>query len=80
MIIGRRTVWVLGLILFGFVAEAQQGKGQGQQGRGGPDGGPKVGDAAPDFKIKSLADPNKEVQLSTFKDKKPVCLIFGSYT
>jgi len=43
-------------------------------------GGPGVGQAAPDFKLKSLADPKKEVQLSSFKGKKPVVLIFGSYT
>lgn len=39
----------------------------------------KVGDAAPDF---TLPDPagKKEVRLSAFKGKKPVVLIFGSYT
>ena len=39
----------------------------------------KVGDAAPDF---TLADPKgkKETKLSSFQDKKPVVLIFGSYT
>ena len=39
----------------------------------------KVGDAAPDF---TLADPNgkSEVTLSSFKGKKPVVMIFGSYT
>lgn len=39
----------------------------------------KLGDPAPDF---TLADPKgkNEVTLSSFKDKKPVVLIFGSYT
>ncbi|MBI2980550.1 MAG: redoxin domain-containing protein [Chloroflexi bacterium] len=40
---------------------------------------PKVGDVAPDFK---LCDANGEnpVRLSSFRDQKPVVLIFGSYT
>ena len=39
----------------------------------------KVGDLAPDF---SLAGSDKKltVQLSSFKGKQPVVLIFGSYT
>ena len=39
----------------------------------------KVGDAAPDF---TLADPTgkKMTTLSSFKGKKPVVMIFGSYT
>ncbi|MCH7728825.1 MAG: hypothetical protein IH991_20420 [Planctomycetes bacterium] len=39
----------------------------------------KVGDLAPDF---MLTDPSgkREVTLSSFKGKKPVVLIFGSYT
>ena len=39
----------------------------------------KVGDDAPDF---TLADPTgkREVTLSSFQGKKPVVLIFGSYT
>jgi hypothetical protein len=39
----------------------------------------KVGDTAPDF---TLADPNgkQKVTLATFKGKRPVVLIFGSYT
>ena len=44
------------------------------------DRAPKVGDAAPHFKLKTLGAPDKEVELSSFKDKKPVVLIFGSYT
>lgn len=43
------------------------------------DKAPKVGDAAPDFKLKSL-DGKSETQLSSFKGKKPVVLFFGSYT
>ncbi len=45
-----------------------------------PDKAPKAGDAAPNFKLKTLGAPDKEVELSSFKEKKPVALIFGSYT
>lgn len=40
---------------------------------------PKVGDLAPDFE---LQDPEGEtsVRLSDFRDKRPVVLVFGSYT
>ena len=42
-------------------------------------GAPKVGDVAPDFE---LQDPEGEtaVRLSDFRDKRPVVLVFGSYT
>ena len=56
-----------------------------QQNRGGKRGGDlrapdtlQLGDAAPDFKLKSK-DGKQEVQLSKLRDK-PVVLIFGSYT
>lgn len=39
----------------------------------------KVGDEAPGFKLKS-ADGKKEVDLASFKGKRPVVLVFGSYT
>jgi hypothetical protein len=40
---------------------------------------PKVGDLAPDFE---LADVNGEnpVRLSNFRSRKPVALVFGSFT
>lgn len=40
---------------------------------------PKAGDEAPDFE---LCDVNGEnpVRLSTFRGKKPVALVFGSFT
>lgn len=41
--------------------------------------GLKVGDAAPAFKLKSL-DGKSETDLAAFKGKKPVVLIFGSYS
>lgn len=44
-----------------------------------PDTAPKVGSEAPNFKLKVL-DGDKELELSSFKGKKPVVLVFGSYT
>lgn len=38
-----------------------------------------VGDSAPDFTLKTL-DGSAQVQLSSFRNSKPVVLIFGSYT
>lgn len=39
----------------------------------------KVGDPAPDFELKRL-EGKGEVKLSSFKGKRPVVLVFGSYT
>ena len=39
----------------------------------------KVGDDAPAFKLKS-ADGRREVELDSFKGKRPVVLVFGSFT
>ena len=39
----------------------------------------KVGSEAPDFSLATL-DQKSTVQLSGFRDKKPVVLVFGSYT
>ncbi len=49
------------------------------QRRRGPDKAPKIGSKAPDFHLKVLKS-KKKVKLSQFKGKKPVALIFGSYT
>ena len=38
-----------------------------------------VGDAAPDFALKSV-DGTAQVTLSSFRDSRPVVLVFGSYT
>lgn len=40
---------------------------------------PQVGQPAPDFNLKQLGK-DKFIKLSSFRDKKPVVLIFGSYT
>ena len=37
------------------------------------------GDIAPDFRLKTL-DKSSEVTLSSFREKSPIVLIFGSYT
>lgn len=40
---------------------------------------PAVGADAPDFKLPRIGIP-EQVQLSSFRGRKPVALIFGSYT
>ncbi len=40
---------------------------------------PEVGSDAPDFKLPRLGSA-EQVQLSSFRGRKPVALIFGSYT
>ena len=42
------------------------------------EGGPEVGDAAPLFRLTTTS--GEEVDLSSFRGKKPVALVFGSYT
>jgi len=40
---------------------------------------PEVGSDAPDFKLPCLGNA-EQVQLSSFRGRRPVALIFGSYT
>ena len=40
---------------------------------------PKAGDIAPDFTLSNISG-TESVTLSDFRGKKPVALIFGSYT
>ena len=40
---------------------------------------PKVGDLAPDFELYDVNSENP-VQLSDFRRRKPVALVFGSFT
>ena len=40
---------------------------------------PKVGDVAPDFELRDINGENP-VRLSDFQGKRPVALIFGSFT
>lgn len=57
-------------------AKRQQRRRRSQSQR---DSGLKVGQEAPTFKLKSL-DGKSETDLASFKGKKPVILIFGSYS
>ncbi len=41
--------------------------------------GPKIGEVPPDFSLKRLGSPDR-VSLSSFKNRQPVALVFGSYT
>ena len=52
---------------------------RGQRRRRGSRPSLKVGQMAPTFKLKSL-DGESETDLSEFRGKRPVVLIFGSYT
>ena len=40
---------------------------------------PKTGDAAPDFTLYDISG-TESITLSDFRGKKPVALVFGSYT
>ncbi len=40
---------------------------------------PKAGDLAPDFTLSDISG-TESITLSDFRDKKPVALVFGSYT
>ncbi|MBI3837337.1 MAG: redoxin domain-containing protein [Planctomycetia bacterium] len=56
----------------------------GESRRPGPEsprreGTPKAGDVAPDFTLATL-DGKQQVRLSDFRGKRPVALVFGSYT
>ncbi len=52
----------------------------GQMDRFQQDGGaPEVGDVAPTFKLKTLGG-QREVDIKKLIGKKPIILIFGSYT
>ena len=55
-------------------AELSATSGQRQMGRA------QLGQLAPDFELPFVKEPSKSVRLSSFKGKKPVALIFGSYT
>ena len=70
------------------------GGGRGARGGGGGQSAPTEGSRAPSFELETLypvqeegeakksdKEPEyKSVSLKTFKDEKPVALIFGSYT
>jgi cytochrome oxidase Cu insertion factor (SCO1/SenC/PrrC family) len=66
------------LLASGDAASAQQRPGRRAGDLRMPDT-LRVGDVAPDFKLKTM-NGSREVTLSSFKGKRPVVLIFGSYT
>lgn len=72
----RRLTW-LGVLLLASAAAAEDKKPRKPDP---PRPGPAVGRLAPDFEITRLDDPSKTVRLSDFRGRKPVVLIFGSYT
>lgn len=41
---------------------------------------PKVGEPAPPFELPRADDPKQTISLASFRGKRPVALIFGSYT
>ncbi len=57
----------------------QDGDGLIEQGKE-IDMPPGVGELAPGFTLPYADDPTKKISLSEFRGKKPVALIFGSYT
>ena len=86
------TVATAGLLVGIQSVMAQPGPGGGQgdrpRGRGRPPRARriprvrdalKVGEKAPDFELKTV-DGKNTVRLSSFRGKRPVLLIFGSYT
>lgn len=42
-------------------------------------GAPRLGDSAPDFELRDIQGEDS-IRLSSFRDDKPVALIFGSFT
>ncbi len=78
------TVLLIGALLCVFLGAAcAESKGPGKR-RGGlpgsrPDPAPALGAHAPNFKLKTL-EGDREVELASFKGRRPVVLVFGSYT
>lgn len=65
------------------VAGAEFGRSRERGRRDASSSAPKVGDTAPDFDLPfagATKDDTKTVKLSSFAGKRPVALIFGSYT
>ena len=49
-------------------------------GRPSREDAPRTGEKAPDFELALAKDPESKVRLSSFTGKRPVALVFGSYT
>lgn len=65
--------------IIGLLALSPPARGQLLQKDRPQDGILKLGDKAPDFTLRKM-EGKGEVRLSSFTDKKPVVLVFGSYT
>jgi len=74
----EKTLVLLALLLAAAPALAQRNEGR-RAGDQRVDSKLRVGDPAPDFTLKTK-DGSRQVQLSSFKGKRPVVLVFGSYT
>ena len=76
-------ILTLSLVLTIFVGAVltRQSRAWRTKGRrsSGDDSGTKVGEMAPTFRLMSL-DGKVETDLTSFRDKRPVVLFFGSYT
>lgn len=82
--IGSRSIrWIAAALAIFFVspilAEQKQRPGRQQRSRRQAADQVKEGQMAPDFQLETV-DGRRKVRLSSFKKKKPVALIFGSYT
>lgn len=77
----RLPLWIVAAVLPVICQPvfAQQRLGRPQRGDFRMASTVRVGDKAPDFKLKAK-DGSREVALSSFRGKKPVVLIFGSFT
>ena len=79
----RLIAAALAVLLCCSIAVAQRPPRPGGQPGGRPGGRQpdrlKEGDDAPNFSLKTL-DGKQTVKLSEFRGKKPVAMIFGSYT
>ncbi len=78
---GLAVIICMGLLADSIVAQPpnRDARGKGLRRGARPDGKYNVGDLAPDFTLSSL-DGKRKVRLSRFRGKRPVALIFGSYT
>jgi len=77
----RGAVRVLSLVLLLHVGVGQS-EGEADRMRRverGPDLAPAVGAEAPNFNLKTR-EGDRQVELAGFRGKKPVVLVFGSYT
>lgn len=92
LIILLAVVVIIGAGQLLFAGEDEREDGQDQRGRPGEEIALKVGGTAPDFELPGLTIEKdkddkavgkiseKKVKLSSFRGKKPVFLVFSSYT